>query len=121
MQSGSHHKAMGLLANFSHKIFHTCDYDTAMYASNSLGPRRETFANVTSNGQETAWERVSATTRMGVSISETYQPILQPTVFMSGLRCGGEGNNYCVDGIVIRSGQPFASGENFIFCTFSQK
>lgn len=54
------------------------------------------------------------------SLSESYQPVLQPAVFMSGLRTGGP-PSFCVDGIVIKSGEPFLTGENWQLVTFSQR
>jgi hypothetical protein len=55
------------------------------------------------------------------SISESYQPVLQSSVFLSGLRTGGPACGYKVDGILIKTGEAFRTGENFQFVTFDQK
>lgn len=121
MQPGSHHKALSLLTNFGTLIFHTIgDHETASFASNLLGQRRETFVQANSTGQEDPWDRMMGTSRMGASISESYQPVLQGEAFMTGLRCGGP-PHFMVDGIVIRAGLPFRSGERWQFVCFSQK
>ena len=54
------------------------------------------------------------------SFSETLEPILEPRVFLSGLRTGGRRNSNCVDAVVVRTGDCFASGENHLFTTFHQ-
>jgi hypothetical protein len=39
---------------------------------------------------------------------------------MNGLRCGGHANGLVCDCIVVRSGEPFSSGQNWIQVAFSQ-
>jgi hypothetical protein len=115
-----HHKADQLLSNFGLHIFHTVDAQTAAYASGLLGQQRETFINSSPKTDMSIGEELFGTGGCSMSISESYQPVLQPAVFMSGLRCGGP-PSYCVDGIVIRSGEPFSNGENWQLVSFSQK
>ena len=58
---------------------------------------------------------------VSVSMHESYEPVLQPAVFLSGLRTGGPPDNM-VDGIVIRSGAPFnATSENYLIRAFKQR
>ena len=40
---------------------------------------------------------------------------------MSGLRSGGPKNDNTVDGVVIRPGVQFASGENYMITSFKQR
>ena len=74
-----------------------------------MSPTKDVYDELFGNGQFTA------------SYSEHYEDILQNTVFLSGLRCGGKDNNYLVDCVVLRNGEPFSNGENFLFTTFSQR
>jgi hypothetical protein len=55
------------------------------------------------------------------NFSEHYESILQPNAFMSGLRTGGANNGYVVDAIVIRSGETFSNGSNWLRVAFGQK
>ncbi len=114
------HKADALLSNFGLHVYHTSDPKTAAFAASLLGQRRETFANYTPNSDLSYGEELFGRGGGSCSLSESYQPVLQPSVFMSGLRCGGP-PDFVVDGIVIRSGEPFRSGENWQLVSFSQK
>jgi len=58
--------------------------------------------------------------RMTGSFSTHYEYTLQPRVFLHGLRTGGAVNGRMVDAYVIRSGEPFSSGENYVFASFKQ-
>ncbi len=40
---------------------------------------------------------------------------------MNGLRTGGKHNGYVCDAVVIRSGEPFLSGQNYLQVAFSQR
>jgi TraM recognition site of TraD and TraG len=117
---GHHHRADQLLSNFGTHIYHTVDAETAKYAASLLGQRRESFTSITPKANESMGEEIFGDGNMSFSISESYQPVLQPTAFMTGLRCGGP-PDYCVDGIVIRSGEPFRSGENWQLVSFRQR
>jgi len=55
------------------------------------------------------------------SFNQHYEKVLQDNVFMNGLRTGGKPNDLKCDAIVIRSGEPFSSGQNWAWVTFSQK
>ncbi len=114
--------AKALLTNFFIKVFHSIgDGETAQYASSLLGKRRESFVSFQPKQETSLGEEIFGLGGGTGNISESYQEILQPAVFMSGLRCGGRQNKYTVDGIVIKSGEPFLSGENWQFCSFSQR
>jgi hypothetical protein len=115
------HKAKALMTNFGLKIFHTVgDGETASFASSLLGQRRESFSTFQPQQQQSMGEEIFGNVGMSGSFSESYQPVLQPAVFMSGLRSGGP-PDYKVDGYVIKSGKPFQNGENWLLVTFSQK
>ena len=58
--------------------------------------------------------------KVTTNASEHYEPMLQPNVLMNGMRTGGKANNLICDGVVIRSGEPFASGKNWLWREFSQ-
>ena len=117
---GHHHRADQLLSNFGHHVFHAVDAQTAEYASNLLGKRREAFVSYQPKSDLTMGEEIFGTAGGTGSFSESYQNVLQPAVFMTGLRCGGP-PSFCVDGIVVKSGEPFGNGENWQLVTFSQR
>lgn len=105
------HKADALMTNFYTKIFHVCgDAKTAQFASSLLGQQRETFVSGSSGGGKSRGEELFGASSYSGSFSESYQPVLQPAVFLSGMRTGGQG---IVDGIVIRAG-------NWLWCQFAQ-
>lgn len=54
------------------------------------------------------------------SFNQHFEKVLQDNVFMNGLRTGGHANGLVCDCIVVRSGEPFASGQNWIQVAFSQ-
>lgn len=117
--------ADGLIGAFHHKIFHALGSpDDAEWASSLLGKRRETSygGNLQPPGDcfDGAFGHLLGQSRAQTSFNESWQPRLQPAVFMNGLRCGGLENNGVVDGIVVRSGEPFSTGENFLITTFQQ-
>jgi hypothetical protein len=123
MASEIDNKAKLLLANFGTAIFHSlaCK-DTAQYASDRCGDRREKFITPSVGGQVELWDRISGGHKSSFSVSERYEPILRPVAFLSGLRRGGPINEYKIDGIVIKSGEPFLStNENWLLVEFSQK
>ena len=72
-------------------------------------------------GQEELYDVLMGRSHVSVNVSEHYEPVIQPAVFLSGLRSGGEKNGKIVDGVVIRSGEPFRySGENYLITGFRQ-
>jgi TraM recognition site of TraD and TraG len=115
-----HHKADMLLSNYGTHIYHLCDPGTAEAASKLLGQRRERFITPSYSHDHEVWDLLTGNTQASVSISEQYAAILQPSVLMASLRTGGA-PHYCVDGVVIRTGEPFRSGENYQFITFRQQ
>lgn len=116
------HKASQLLSNFGTHIYHLCDPDTATFASNLLGQYRETFTNYTPGEAESVSDTMFRSSSPGsFNMSESYQSVLQPRAFMTGLRNGGPANNYMVDAIVVRPGQPFLNGENWQKVAFTQR
>jgi hypothetical protein len=117
------HFANALMGMFHHKIFHALGSpDDAEYAASLLGKQREaSFGGSTQPGTDT-FDTLMGNSSVTGSFNESWQPVLQPGVFLGGgLRCGGPENRYMADAIVIRSGEPFASnGENWIRASFSQ-
>ena len=55
------------------------------------------------------------------SFSTHWEPAIQPSVFMNGLRTGGKRNKYLCEAVLIKSGEPFSSGLNYMHTTFSQR
>jgi hypothetical protein len=121
---GGEHQTDALLTNFGHVVVHTLgDAKSAELWSNLLGQRREVFIGTTMQPDgEDLFDLIMGRSKVSVSANETYQPALQPAVFLRGLRQGGPANGNIVDGVVIRSGQPFnASGENYLITSFRQR
>jgi hypothetical protein len=123
-QGGNEHEANALLTNFGHLIVHSVgDLKTAKYFSDILGMRREVFIGTTMQPRgEELFDVLMGRMQVSVNATERWEPALQPAVFLRGLRQGGPSNGNLVDGVVIRSGQPFnASGENYLITTFRQR
>ena len=121
---GGEHQVDSLLTNFGHVVVHTLgDAKSAKMWSDVLGSRREVFIGTTAQPKgEELFEVLMGRSQLSVSASERYEPVVQPAVFLSGLRCGGPENGNVVDGVVIRSGQPFRhSGENYLITSFRQR
>jgi len=114
------HQAQALLANFGHRIFHSLgDIETAQYASGLIGNRLETFISGSSQPGGDIFDELMGFSQCTSSFSTQYEPEVQPNVFMNGLRTGGA-SKVC-DAIVVRSGQPFACGRNWLEVAFSQR
>ena len=54
------------------------------------------------------------------SSNEHTEEIVQPREFMHGLRTGGP-PDFVADAIVIKSGEPFSWGGNYLKVAFSQR
>lgn len=117
------HQADALLANFGHKVFHALgDEISANYAANLVGKSLQTFVGTSMGPIESLTEEMwGHQPKVTTSTNEHFENILQPNVFMNGLRTGGRAAGFVCDGIVVRSGEPFANGDNFLWCEFSQK
>ena len=120
---GGEHQTDALLTNFGTVVVHTLgDATSAKNWSDLLGMRRELFIGTTTQpGGQELYDVMMGRSLPSLSTSEQYQPVLQPAVFLSGLRCGGPPANI-VDGVVIRSGNPFRhTGENYLITSFKQR
>jgi hypothetical protein len=120
--STGRHQADALLTNFHHKIFHAVgDEHTANFAANLIGKSLQTFIGSSVGPIDSLSEEMWGTPKVTTSTNEHYEMILQPNVFQNGLRTGGRASAYICDGIVVRSGEPFANGSSWLWCEFSQK
>jgi len=116
------HQADALLTNFHHKVFHALgDVETAEWASGLVGKSLQTFIGGSMAQQENMLDELYGASKFTGSFNQHYEHVLQNNVFMNGLRCGGETNGLSCDCIVIRSGEPFTSGQNWLWTTFSQE
>jgi hypothetical protein len=122
MSEGSgEHQTHSLLSNFGHVVVHAVDPVSAEWAVKKLGRQRETFLGGSVHPDTDAYDELFGTPRVTGSYSEHYEPVLQDGVFMNGLRTGGPKNGFVCDAIVIRSGEPFSSGANWLRCAFRQE
>jgi type IV secretory pathway TraG/TraD family ATPase VirD4 len=116
------HQADALLCNFHHKLFHALgDEQTAAWASGLVGKSLQTFVGGSMAPQESLFDELLGKSKYTGSFNQHYEKVLQDNVFMNGLRTGGKANGLLCDCIVIRSGEPFASGQNWVWATFSQE
>ncbi|HVX13856.1 MAG TPA: TraM recognition domain-containing protein [Pirellulales bacterium] len=119
--TGRHH-AIALMSNTQHKVFHAIgDHETAEFASNLLGREERTKIGGSIAPAQDMWEEMFGPPKITTSFSEQWEPVVEPGVFMNGLRTGGPQNNYQVDAICIKTGDPFPGGGNWRFCTFDQR
>jgi hypothetical protein len=115
------HQADALLTNLTTKLFHALgDVQTAEWASNLIGKGREIFVGTSLGPVEDFYAELLGRSKVTTNASEHYEPMLQPNVLMNGMRTGGKANHLICDGVVIRSGEPFASGKNWLWREFSQ-
>lgn len=117
------HQADALLTNFAAaKIFHALgDAQTAEWASGMLGKERQVFVAGSMQPVENLWDEAMGRGKVTTNTSEHYSEVLQPNTFMNGLRTGGRQNGLLCDAVVVRSGEPYAHGTNWLWVTFSQQ
>lgn len=116
------HQADALLTNFHHKIFHALgDAQTAEWASGLIGKELRTFIGGSMKPSESLYDELMGKSSYSGSFNQHFEKVLQDNVFMNGLRTGGHANGLLCDCIVVRSGEPFSSGQNFLLTTFSQQ
>jgi hypothetical protein len=114
------HQADSLLTNFHTKILHALgDIETANWASGLVGKSLQTFTGGTTTPPDSPFDELMGRQRYSGNYSNHFESTLQANAFMHGLRTGGE-SSVC-DCYVVRSGQPFASGQNYLATSFSQK
>jgi len=116
------HQADSLLTNFHTKIFHALgDIETANYASGLVGKSLQTFTGGTTTPPDSPFDELMGRQRYSGNYSSHFESTLQANAFMHGLRTGGESNGFMADCYVVRSGEPFSSGQNYLAASFSQK
>ena len=115
------HMTDALLGQYGHIVVHTADHKTAQFASETLGHHLELMPGGNPRQPSDDFELFMGRSLFTPSFNYNYQPVLQPLVFMSGLRSGGPKNANTVDGVVIRPGVQFSSGENYMITSFRQR
>jgi hypothetical protein len=111
------HAANALLTNFAHRIFCSLgDAKSAEWASGLLGQRLETMIGGSMAPEESMWDTLMGRTKFSGSFNQSYQPVLQPSVFMHRLRTGSDG---VADAIIIRP-ERFSNGQNFLQVAFGR-
>jgi hypothetical protein len=116
------HETDAFLTNFYHKVFHAVGDDkSAGYGSSLVGQRMHLDVDTSGAAPEDAYEAIMGNTRISASTRQQIRKILEHREFMQGFRTGGPENGWMVDGIVVRSGQPFSNGEAFMRVAFSQR
>lgn len=116
------HQADALLTNFSTKVFHALgDVQTSEWASGLIGKGREVFVGTSLAPMQDMWEEMMGRSRVSSNSSEHYEFMLKPNLLMNGLRTGGMANNLICDAVVMRSGEAFSDGRNWLWREFSQR
>jgi type IV secretory pathway TraG/TraD family ATPase VirD4 len=116
------HQAQALLANFGHRIFHSLgDIETAEWASGLVGQQLETFIGGSTQSAQDVFGELMGHGQSSASFNTHYEPILRTSEFMNGLRTGGRRAGYVCDGILIRSGEQFSNGQNWLRMGFKQR
>lgn len=116
------HQADALLTNFATKIYHALgDVQTAEWASNLIGKGREVFVGTSLAPVEDLYAEITGQGKVSTNASEHYEAVLKPSVLLNGLRTGGKANGLICDAVVIRSGEPFSHGQNWLWRAFSQQ
>jgi type IV secretory pathway TraG/TraD family ATPase VirD4 len=114
------HSVDALLTNFHTKVFHALgDLETATWASGLVGRSLQTFTGGSITPGEGVYDELMGRSRYSGNFNQSFESTLQANAFLHG-RTGGEANGLMCDAFVIRSGEPFASGENWVQTTFSQ-
>ncbi|MBX9787851.1 MAG: type IV secretory system conjugative DNA transfer family protein [Pirellulales bacterium] len=115
-------QAHEMLANFGHHIIHALgDIESAEWASALVGKQLETFFGGSMQPAQDSFDQLFGNQQFTGSFSTQYQPRLQASAFMQGLRTGGPQNLYLADAFVIKTGEPFSNGNNCLQVTFSQR
>jgi hypothetical protein len=118
----SQSKTKALLTNYGTKIFLTLgDDETAQYANSLIGRTKLLMAGSSMSRPFSIYEEILGQANATTSLNEHFEQRLQNAVFLHGLRCGGPENGYLCDGIIIKNGSCFSSGENWIKASFSQR
>lgn len=112
-----------LLTNFGTKIFHALgDLETAQWASGLVGRSLQTFTGGSMGQQDDGvYDTLMGRGRYQANFSQSFESTLQVNAFLHGLRTGGPGSGYVCDAYVIRTGEPFASGQNWLRTGFHQR
>ncbi len=114
------HQVDALMANFGTCIVHACDPVTAKWASEKVGRRLKTYIGTSTAPCENLYEEFCCVGKTSTSTSQNLAEILETRVLMNGLRTGGPPLFVC-DGAVLKSGEAFSTGENYLLVGFSQK
>ncbi len=118
----SEHEANVLLSSFHHRVFHALgSTECAEFASDLVGKRhRMLLGGSMAPAQSLGEELFGGRSRLTSNFSTQLEAVIQPRAFLNGLRCGGPENDFLTDVIIVRTGEPFANGENFLRATFRQ-
>jgi hypothetical protein len=116
------HMANALLTNFAHRVFCALgDAKSAQWASELCGRSRQILIGGSMAPQQDMWDEMMGRSKFTGSFSEHLENNVEPVEFMhGGLRTGGP-PSFMVDAWVIRSGQPFSTGQNWLRVALSQR
>ena len=116
-------QVMALLTNFHHKIVHALgSSQDAEYFSALIGAKPQTMTGGSMAPAENLYEDLfGGNSRFTSNFSTQILPEVQPGLLINGPRCGGAANKYQCDALIVRSGEPFRNGSNYLWTTFTQQ
>jgi hypothetical protein len=118
--SRGNEQALSLVSQFGTRIFHALgSAKDAEFASKLIGEERQQYMGGSFSPPESAFDVMMGTAKYSSSFSEHRAPVIEPAVFMNGMRCGGK--NRLVDGIVVKNGEKFKDGRSYKLVTFRQE
>jgi hypothetical protein len=112
-----------LLSCFSQKVFFALScHETAEWAAKLVGQEmRATFGGSTATGDFDPFAMIPDRSKVTSSFNQSWEHVIRPERFMSGLRTGSPVNDYQVDAFVVRFGGLFSNRLPVIQATFDQR
>jgi hypothetical protein len=114
-------RAEALLSNFGTKVFHALGDDkSANYATSLIGKSLQTFVGGSMSPVEDLFLELTGRQKTTTSTQTRYEQIVQNNALFM-LKTGGRANGLMTSAIVVRTGEPFSNGSNWMLCEFSQE
>lgn len=116
------HRTDALLANFNLKILNALGTpEDAEWASDLCGREMKTMFGGSVAPNDNLWDACFEQPKVSTNYSTQMDRILEPNVFMHGLRTGGAANDYLVDAVIVKTGESFSDGRNWMWATLRQR
>lgn len=110
-----------LLGCFAHKAILACDVDTGEYGVKLAGKAYRNNRTYSPRPDKPLLDMLWRGGFHQVSSSEHLENVIEARQLMHGQRTGGARNKFLCDAAIFKSGEPFSTGDNHLFCSFSQR